>query len=302
MTTTQTRFRSPKLLALSIGLISLTGLSACQKSDRETVVVGPSPLAKSAQAMAAAKSQMMDVKVMMDISGQGQNIKGSMGFAGYTESSGEKGQFNLDMSDIFKKLSEELGSDALDPDQMKIEFRIDSPKIWFKSKLITAGAPEGKTWVQADIADLGLKPEEMLQDMAMGVNPTQGLTFLEAANAEGVKEEGKETIRGVETTHYSAKMDPRKAIELGGSGTKSALEGIQGDIVPVDVWIDADGLTRRMSYGFEVKKDSMNGKMDFVIEYFDFNKTMAITPPPADETVNINDVPGLKESMKKKDN
>ena len=73
--------------------------------------------------------------------------------------------------------------------------------------------------------------------------------------AEGMRRVGAERLDGVSTIHFAGHVDPRRA----GDGTVPAefglgLEGLLAEPrLPLDVWLDAGGLPRRIEYVFRLK-------------------------------------------------
>ena len=150
--------------------------------------------------------------------------------------------------------------------------------------------PAGKTWIKFDLAELG-KAQGIdfaaLFDQASGSDPTKTLQFLRAAQ-DDFRRVGTEEVRGVETTHYSGTVDLavlaeksppavresyRRAIELSGQSR-----------VPVEVWLDDQGRTRRMRYE---QKMAGGSTMELTQEYFDFGTDVEVTPPPAREVIDV---------------
>lgn len=100
-------------------------------------------------------------------------------------------------------------------------------------------------------------------------DPTQFLEFLRAAAGDEVEEAGTAEIRGVQTTHYEAEISFEKALEQ--APNQEAVEELEAKLggsledlgtVPVEVWIDEDGLPRRIDI-------SVRG-MDVSAELFDY--------------------------------
>lgn len=91
------------------------------------------------------------------------------------------------------------------------------------------------------------------------------LEYLKSVSEE-VTTVGTETVRQVKTTHYRASGD------LGRPETDSQL--------PVDVWIDEDGRTRRFLYrNLELWKE-----YEYVTEFYGFGVSVDdIEPPPPDK-------------------
>lgn len=90
----------------------------------------------------------------------------------------------------------------------------------------------------------------------IGRLPDEPLGVLELlGHAEGMRRVGTDRLDGVATIHFAGHVDPRRA----GDGTVPAefglgLEGLlAAPRLPLDVWLDADGLPRRIQYVFRLK-------------------------------------------------
>ncbi|HEX5800446.1 MAG TPA: hypothetical protein VFY02_10085 [Gaiellaceae bacterium] len=90
----------------------------------------------------------------------------------------------------------------------------------------------------------------------IGRLPDEPLGVLELlGQAEGMGRVGAERLDGVSTIRFAGHVDPRRA----GDGTVPAefglgLEGLLAEPrLPLDVWLDAGGLPRRIEYVFRLK-------------------------------------------------
>ncbi len=128
-------------------------------------------------------------------------------------------------------------------------------------------------------------------------SPADLLDLLRGASGE-VEDLGKETIRGVETTHWRMILDMEDyADELSAEEAAEVREmvGEFGDI-PLDVWIDADGLLRRleMAMSGDTLGQAMGAGDEFTAsmwyELYEYGSDIEITPPPADEVVSGSDI------------
>ncbi len=114
---------------------------------------------------------------------------------------------------------------------------------------------------------------------------------------------GQETVRGVETTRYSITMDLATAIERAPADQRERLEaqldrlGVSADAgVPVEVWLDADDLPRRL----RMDMGSMLAGTDLgdgataamTLEVFDYGEPVTIDVPSADEVTPFTDLMG----------
>ncbi len=177
--------------------------------------------------------------------------------------------------------------------EFSIEERVIGKTAYIKFPDALASQLGGKAWAKVDTAELtkgsGSSTSPFSQD------PSQILQTLKDVS-ESVKDLGKEDIRGVATTHYRADVDLTKAAAQSGADT-SQLDGYKeltgSDTIPEDVWLDSDGLPRRVSIDITPKAGSTAaasvGRVAFAIDFYDFGKadTDSIVAPPADEVGDL---------------
>jgi hypothetical protein len=163
---------------------------------------------------------------------------------------------------------------------------------YMKMPILSNVLPEGKTWIKIDFQKVGEQMGIDFQQLAqMGQNnPMQQLDYLKGV--QDIEEVGTEDVRGTETTHYKGILDfdalqKEMPDEVGGSIDKiQEMSGI--DQAPVEVWIDGDGLPRRMKFDFEYDMPEeagpmSNAKMSMTMEFFDYGTDVTVTvPPPAE--------------------
>ena len=101
---------------------------------------------------------------------------------------------------------------------------------------------------------------------------------------------GTEKIHGVETTHFKANVDTHLAVSKikDRKLRKLAEQGwaLMGDSLPVNVWIDDDGLTRRMQLEFSAK----GTWVDEVVDFVDFGIDAFIVAPPKSSTIDFKEL------------
>jgi hypothetical protein len=133
------------------------------------------------------------------------------------------------------------------------------------------GGAADTPWLSLDLGAEGLggMGGTLPDDLSIpAIDPSE---LLDELRAEGVAvtEVGTEDVRGVATTHY-ALVAPA-----------GATEPAWGDLT-ADVWIDADGLVRRVSL-------SSGGDDPFTMtaELFDLGAPVSINVPPADQVTDL---------------
>jgi hypothetical protein len=176
------------------------------------------------------------------------------------------------------------------------------------------GINTGGKWMKEDVgaanslgSDSGFDAQEML-----------GL--LKSMSASGVTDRGSATVRGVQTTHYSAQLDLAKiAAQAGVSGNDSSdLQSMFKDTglsaIPIDLYIDAQGRVRRVAMSMTMKDTPsatpssasgsdgglaipMSGTFAMTMDFFNFGVPVNVTAPPAsDVTDGSNLLNGLGSS------
>lgn len=117
--------------------------------------------------------------------------------------------------------------------------------------------------------------------------PTSPTSILEDFSVAGadVTEIGRETIRGVETTHYVVTFDAQDMQNLEDATTRSFAES-GADNLPVDVWIGDDGYL----YQFELFVDDENGATHMIYNIYDYGADIEITVPAAGDVTDFADL------------
>jgi hypothetical protein len=155
--------------------------------------------------------------------------------------------------------------------------------------------PGGKPWMKLDLAkaDKSLGLDQFMQSQTS--NPLQPLQQLQASGS--TEKVGTEQVAGVATTHYHAIVDLRKAPDrLPESQRAAARKGVEKLIklmgtakLPVDVWIDGDGMVRRESLAYPMKVPQPM-TMRMTIDLHDFGVHADVQPPPAGDVFDATDV------------
>lgn len=143
----------------------------------------------------------------------------------------------------------------------------------------------GKHWIKVDPAEMGLGASGSLDDS----NP--GATMDTLRGIDDVERVGEESVRGVTTTHYRGTIDLSKAEELLPDDARGSLDKLGGLFTSdwvADVWVDADGQTRRM----RINVDGSTVQMTEEFEFFDFGVPVDLSTPAPEDVVSFQDVFG----------
>lgn len=203
---------------------------------------------------------------------------------GEGEFSGRQGRMSMDMSG--------LGGGQLDG---RMEMVFDELVFYMRfPSQIAQTLPGGKEWIKFDLAELGKSEgidfEQLMQ--LSGTDPSQSLDLLRAAGSDFAAV-GDEDVRGVSTTHYRGTVDMEKVAEQAPAEARESYRRIiqlSGQTkIPVDVWIDNEGLTRRIRYEQTLPDQT---QMELTQELFDFGVDVDVEPPPASQVLDLTDLVG----------
>lgn len=159
----------------------------------------------------------------------------------------------------------------------------------------------GKPWLKLDFnralgaIGLGLPSQS--------ANPAQFVDYLRAVGAQSTRV-GSQTIDGTQTTHYHVvvnldnypKLLPpaRRAAAARGISTMETMIGAH--TIPMEVWIGADKLLRRMSFSFGECVQSQHLTMGMTMNMSDYAPQTVPAPPSPSQAYDL--TPLVLKSMK----
>jgi hypothetical protein len=152
----------------------------------------------------------------------------------------------------------------------------------------------GKEWMKVDLAraydSLGIDVSALGQ---VGQSTRQQLEAL-ADVSDGIEDEGREQVRGVDATHYSATVDLHK---VSAEGVDKLIELTGQSEFDVDVWIDDDQRIRRMEWTQNVPAAEV--EMTMIMEYVRFGVPVDIDVPGDDEVFDATNlaVQGIEDEL-----
>lgn len=208
----------------------------------------------ASQAAAEAGSYRMEMDVSVKASGLAVDVSGRFDLAADGSARGEM----------------EL------PGSGTIRMLVTDGHGWFE---LPEGSPMragGKRWVGFPVP---AGAAEVTQDP---------LDFLQLLSGAGeVLDLGADEVRGVDTRHYRAELDPDALAALVESSQPGLVGAEQlrqlGGAGRLELWLDEDDLPRRLRAVFEA--DRMTMTMSF--ELFEYGVDVDVTPPPAAEVLEV---------------
>src|SRR5262249_38849237 len=121
--------------------------------------------------------------------------------------------------------------------------------IYMRLGFLSSQLPGGMRWIKLDVTKLGKSAGLDVSKMMSGsqLQPADLLSMLKTEGAK-VKKVGSATVDGVATTHYRVTINTAKALESTGlKGPLLSAVAAQVKSVSENVWIDQDGLVRRVA-------------------------------------------------------
>jgi hypothetical protein len=276
------------LLLAALALAACGGGSGSDASDEPatTAAAETSVLAAAAESAADSGSSKLSLTLTTQIPEQEAPV--AITGEGEFDYEARVGRFTYDFSDL-------LGSLGSDAESGSAEIIIDGNVFYMNFPLLSGLVPGAKDWIKFDLATLGEQQGiDLSQFGQVGQSdPAATLDYLRAT--ANVEEAGTEEIRGVETTHYTGVVDLDKTVQLAPADSRDEVqatidqleEQIGTSELPVEVWIDPDGLPARLRYEVSVSADGSDTTTVVVMDFFDWGADVVVEPPPADEVTDI---------------
>jgi len=241
-------------------------------------------LAAASEKTLEEESSKVSVSVSVD-SSDGSLPQGGYRAEGAFDYVNSKGRMTVDLG----KLPVAAGSDA-----GSVNVVFDESVIYMKLPGLQESLPTSKPWVRIDVEKLQRQSGAgASQFNAFGqADPSQYLQFLQGAGK--VEEIGSETVRDAETTHYKAVVDLNKAVKQAPAEMRltltRAVRASGAKDVPVNAWIDSEGLLRRVRYSYGGPDNTGSLSSSITVDFYDFGTTVEASPPPADQVTDLADI------------
>ena len=280
------------IVALAVTAALLTGCGGAS--------VGPS-LAAAATKSSSAQTMKLDLTLTMNNAQLPQPLR--MTATAAADNANHRVDMNIDMS----QFASSLGQANVNPADWKGEEVADLSsgqlviymRLPFMTKLLGKNA---KPWIKINLNAVGKQLGlDFSQFTNLSANPAQILDWLRATSGS-IKKVGTETVDGAKTTHYHATIDLAKYPNLVPAERRAAVRKAINTLVklahvhtfPVDAWVGADGLIRKMHMTINEKIRGQTLGTDMSMRFHDFGAPVNVTLPPADQTVDISSLAGGK--------
>jgi LppX_LprAFG lipoprotein len=266
------RQRGKRALVVGLGVATLLTAAACGHKADKADHPRPAP-AGAAGAIRAAYDKtaaMKSAKVDLTVKTTGQNASSTTG-------TGEV-DFVRQAADLT------LQGGLVDGVEVKLTGGTAYAKVPEMARSIIGN---GKPWVKVNVSTLFGKNGGPAAD-----NPTDVLKELNAVS-DNVQKVGTEKIRGTQTTHYRAHLDPAKAATQHGGAAPSWLADVKN--ATVDVWLDDKGAVRQVSE----KNNTDSGTFAATVTLYDLGTKVSVSTPPADQVADAGNLESLLGGMHK---
>lgn len=194
--------------------------------------------------------------------------------------------------DFRKRLSRVVGAGSSKPSTV-----FDDLVVYIPRSSVSIGAGS-RHWARFDFKrEPSVDVDDTDRRRAVGagmISPALAVELLEGVLTGSMRRAGQETVAGIPTTHYRAKLSQDAAAreiddEDRREGVLRIFEalGVQDDLFPVDVWMDDSGLPRRISFLLRQQKDRVNAfELRLAWEFYDYGATIRpIDVPERADTV-----------------
>jgi hypothetical protein len=271
--TMRARRATAVLAVLAAACVPALCASGCGSS---TAVLDPVASAAEVTSPAGGAHFALNMQVSASVLPTTVSASGE-GFFNYAS---REGELSLDLGGL-------PASAALPSGPLHMEMKFKGTAIYVGSPLFAGKLPNGAQWVKVDLARAGQALGINLDQLTGGqTNPAQFLEYLKAS-AGPVSAVGYETVRGVGTTRYRGTIDLQKAVDALPSSergaVRSALSKIGISNLPVEVWVDAQKLVRRIAVAVKVPAAGQELQLRLTVELFGFGRTPRVSVPSGSE-------------------
>ena len=270
------------------------------------------------------QSYRYEMTMSMELGGEPLDFGGPIATG---EFDGTRNHMQMDMGLMFEAIMGSMGGGedlpgGMSMDDMNIEYVVDADAMYIRAPFFGAmlgGVPAGAAgemgeagalleafgslgdgWGKVDIAAMGdVAPGEAAGSLGGGqaYDPQVFLDMIR--ESESAEELGTDEIDGVPVSGIAASVDMGDMLEAQGMSPEEvggAVEDMAGLTFPMEVWIDADDLIRRIDYAFDEETlaelgggaDAAGmGGISMTMDFLDYGGDITVEVPSGDEVVDI---------------
>ncbi|RFS86137.1 LppX_LprAFG lipoprotein [Actinomadura spongiicola] len=277
------RFAAGTVLATGLAL-SLTGClgdagNKVDEAGKNLKLSAAQVLGKTAENTGRADS--FKAELSLEVTGSSEGNVSATGGMQY------RSKPDLAYSMSFDKMT--VGAQSMGGMQYVLVDRTMYMKIPMLSQLGAGTGAANKPWLKISLDELGQRSgmniDELLKQ-SQQMDPVQNTKMLTAS--KDAREVGKETIGGVETTHYTGTYQMEDAIAKLTPEQQQAVRKNYSELgmgtMSFDLWVDDEQLPRKLAMK---SPQTAQGAMSISMTYRDYGKPVVVTAPPANEVTDL---------------
>lgn len=229
--------------ALAGGALALFG-----RGGEHLARVAGDPIAVAAERTAAVTSEHVVYDIKVSVGGKTTTMLGDGDFA-------ETGK---------------LGRGTLTVGRTSFDFAQRGTVLYMHSDAIKKSDLHGKTWFKMDY---GKTAKAVGVNVGVAADRSPKAALAQLRHTGQVRKGGVDSVDGVRATHYRAQIDP--------SVVPAKLEALAHPRYgPLDVWISADGMLRRLRLDYQYEVDGKTLRMILTMTFSRFGERVGIATPP----------------------
>ncbi len=180
------------------------------------------------------------------------------------------------------------------PDGLEMEMIMDGTVVYMRIPQLQGLGGVATEWISMDVSK-AVPGFEDLAACGSGQNDPSN-AFGSLQGAEEAEELGTETIDGAETTQYEVQVDLAEAAKDVPARLRDEMrkvirqfrEQFGSTAMPFEVWVDGDGLARRMVYRMEADGFSM----EMTIDVTEYGNAFDLDLPDASDVTDVTEMAG----------
>lgn len=159
----------------------------------------------------------------------------------------------------------------------EVEARLVAGTLYMKIPALASRLPGNKQWLS-----ISGDSDSEFGSLAQAMDAGQQLKDFTKVLGGTVTEVGTQDIRGVATTHYQVSVDTEKLLQLGSLAAGGIPVPAATGTTTMDVFVGPDGYLRELDVDVAIASSPVT----ITVQYFDFNRPVHISAPPADEVAS----------------
>lgn len=183
----------------------------------------------------------------------------------------------------------------------RIEMLVDDERVYMRGGVfdkLLSRVPGKQDWLFVDLSSSDPAVDQF-RSLSTGQNDATLLVYFIFGASGQIRDLGAEEVGGVSTTHYALTADLERAKAEAPADIAEALQasidqleagGVETQL-DADIWIDDDGLIRRVSYVYHLSEKAGGGQMVATVTFSEFGEPIEFDIPSPDEVLPVTDIP-----------